>query len=55
MSVKKPVFGVGINDVDYKVTKNGFFLNKNGDYKHGQLWICPFYSVWKRMLERGYS
>lgn len=39
--MKKPVFGVGINDANYKV-------NINGD-------ICPYYRKWADMLKRCYS
>lgn len=39
------VFGVGINDADYQVSK----------YQGGKvLWRCPFYVKWKDMLKRCY-
>ena len=38
---KKLVYGVGINDADYKVQVAG--------------WKCPFYERWKGMLRRAYS
>lgn len=41
----KLLHGVGINDADYKVTQI-----VNGKQK-----LCPFYAVWRGMIERGYS
>ncbi len=41
----KLIHGIGINDADYKVTKE-----KNGK----QVWCCPFYRKWKSMLMRVY-
>lgn len=38
---RKPIFGVGINDVGY-VTQT-------------KTWKCPYYRVWKGILERCYS
>lgn len=40
------IFGIGINDADYPVTKR----NTNGK----QL-MCPYYSKWRGMLQRCYS
>lgn len=42
---KRLICGVGINDADYPVTSR----------VDGKYWKCPFYSVWKSMIERGYS
>lgn len=50
MSVKKLIFGVGINDADYNVYK---YETVNG--KTLRVWICPFYQKWKDMLQRCYS
>jgi hypothetical protein len=44
------VCGVGYNDADYTVTKRSAI---NGVSKRS--WCCPFYSAWKRMLERCYD
>ena len=54
MKAKKLVYGVGINDADYKVNKTS---SKMVDGKRVQKieWRCPFYSTWKSMLERCYS
>ena len=42
----KLVYGVGINDADYFVTKN-----ENGKI----VWMCPYYQTWTSMLKRAYS
>ena len=44
------VYGVGVNNADYAVTRN-FVEGK----KKTQVWMCPFYNQWKHILERGYS
>lgn len=43
---RKSVYGVGVNDADYSVTSYS---------DSGKQFMCPFYSVWKGMLERCYS
>lgn len=44
------VYGVGTNDVEYPITKNEVV-----DGKAVQVWMCPFYSIWKSMLARVYG
>jgi hypothetical protein len=46
---RKPVYGVGINDADYAVTKN-----TRVDGKVKQAWMCPYYMRWKNILCRCY-
>lgn len=46
----KLVCGVGVNDVDYKVTEHAII---NG--KEKIIWRCPFYSRWREMLRRYYE
>lgn len=41
---KRTVFGVGINDADYKVSS----------VADGKVVLCPFYTTWKNMLKRCY-
>lgn len=48
--MKKLVYGVGINDADYEVCK----YEKIGG-KSKQVWSCPFYRAWTRMLRRCYD
>ena len=53
--MNKLVLGVGVNDLGYRtqvyedVTKNG------GKRIRKMVFRCPYYSVWKSMLERCYS
>ena len=52
--VKPTVFGVGVNDVDYEVTRYEY-VTVGGKRKQKQVWVCPYYRVWRSMLERCYS
>ena len=45
LSCRKPVFGVGINDADYKTSP---VIN-------GKQYQCIVYRVWRHMMERCYS
>ena len=45
----KKVHGIGVNNADYAVTKSE---KVNGKSKI--VWTCPYYVVWKHMLERCY-
>ena len=48
---KKPtVFGVGINDADYNITKQGVV-----DGVTKIVWNCPYYITWYSMIRRCYS
>lgn len=38
----------GVNDVNYNVTRYAVL-----DGKKKQVWVCPYYSKWKGILERG--
>lgn len=42
----KLVYGVGINDLGYAVTKT---------VQGKRIWECPYYNKWIEMLRRGYS
>lgn len=44
------VFGMGVNDVDYQISR---YETING--KSVKIWICPFYRKWQDMLRRCYS
>lgn len=50
MNKSKTVFGIGINDADYKTSRT---VRVEG--KSIRIWICPFYAKWKDMLMRCYS
>ena len=52
---KKLVYGVGVNDADYVVKVNETIGYVDGKQRVRLVWICPFYSKWVSMLQRGYS
>lgn len=49
-SVARSVYGVGINDADYPVTKS-----YRVGHKTVTTWRCPYNTTWKNMLKRCYS
>ena len=55
LGAPKMVFGVGINDADYVVQKMETIGYVNGKRKQKLVWVCPYYRVWTKMLERCYS
>lgn len=55
MKLKKLVYGVGINDADYVVQVKETIGYVNGKRKQKQVWVCPYYRVWRDMLKRCYS
>lgn len=52
---KKLVCGIGTNDATYKVQIKETTGYVEGKQKRKVIWTCPFYIVWKGMLERCYS
>lgn len=46
---RRPIFGIGINDVDYNV-----YAYEYTGGKRKRSWICPFYRKWLSMLTRCY-
>lgn len=46
----KLVWGWGVNDVNYPITKS-----KVVDGKSKQCWMCPYYSKWRSILGRCFS
>lgn len=52
---RKLVFGVGINDADYLVTKREEIDLVDGKRKQKLVWKCPYYQTWTNMLSRCYS
>ena len=54
MRPRKLVCGVGNNNAGYVVLKYGI-TDIGGKQKRKRVWICPYYQVWKTMLERCYS
>ena len=55
MKTRKLVCGVGINDADYVVRKMEEIGRIDGKRKRKLVWVCPYYQVWKSMIERCYS
>ena len=51
---KRLVYGVGINDADYAVTKWETTC-VNGVQKRKLVWYCPYHRAWTSMLQRCYS
>ena len=51
---KRLVYGVGINDADYAVTKWETTV-VNGVQKRKLVWYCPYHRAWTSMLQRCYS
>ena len=50
--MRKPIYGVGINDADYSVYITEYVKETN---KRRTVWVCPFYKVWLDMLKRCYG
>ena len=48
------MYGVGINDAEYVVVKRETIGYVDGKQKQKQVWICPYYRVWRNMLKRCY-
>lgn len=55
MGLQKLIYGIGINDADYKVTIVEEIKSVNGKRRQREVWRCPFYSTWKNILTRCYS
>lgn len=51
---KKLIFGVGVNDADYQVSKYSY-TTVGGKTVQTQEWICPYYLKWHSLLQRLYS
>jgi hypothetical protein len=47
---KKNVYGIGINDSNYKTS-----ITEQKNNKKIRLWVCPYYRTWVNMLQRCYS
>lgn len=48
--MRRPLYGVGINDVDYSIGTSTWV-----DGKKKCVTTCPFYKVWQQMLRRCYD
>lgn len=54
-NLKRPVFGVGINDSETLTKKRTTYRDKNGKKIEIILWECPYYRTWHDMIRRCYS
>ena len=55
MKTRKLVCGVGVNDADYVVQRKETIGYVDGKRKQELVWYCPYYRVWKQMINRCYS
>ena len=55
MKPRKLVFGVGVNDADYDISKFETIGYVDGKRKRRTVWRCLYYSTWVGMLRRCYS
>jgi hypothetical protein len=52
---KRLVFGVGINNADYKQEERIRWKTEDGINKSKLLWQCPYHLKWHNILQRCYS
>ena len=53
--MNKLVFGIGVNDLGYRVQVNEDVTKDGGKRILKPVFLCKYYATWKRMLERCYS
>ena len=53
--MSKLVFGVGVNDLDYRVQVYEYVTKDGGRRVRKPVFVCKYYAAWTRMLERCYS
>ena len=53
--MNKLVFGVGVNDLGYKVHVREYVTKDGGKRVPKTVFVCKYYTAWKRMLEGCYS
>ena len=53
--MSKLVYGVGVNDLGYKVHVREYVTKDGGKRIPKTVFLCKYYAVWKSMLERCYS
>ena len=49
------IYGVGINDANYRVQLKSSKRNGNLKREFKVIWVCPYYRKWKEMLRRCYD
>ena len=53
--MNKLVYGVGVNDLDYRTQINEYVTKDGGERVLKPVFRCKYHAAWKRMLERCYS
>ena len=53
--MNKLVFGVGVNDLPYRVHVREYVTESGGKRIRKTVFLCKYYEVWKHMLGRCYS
>ena len=53
--MNKLVYGVGVNDLGYRVQVNEELTKNGGKRVRKSVYICKYYTVWTDMLKRCYS
>ncbi len=53
--MKKLVFGVGVNDLGYRVHVRELVTENGGKRSWKTVFRCPYYTAWANMLKRCYS
>ena len=53
--MNKLVWGVGINDLGYRVHVQEYVTENGGKRVRKTVFLCPYYSAWASMLQRCYS
>ena len=53
--MNKLVFGVGVNDLDYRTQVKEYVTEDGGRRIQKPVFVCKYYTVWKSMLKRCYS
>ena len=53
--MNKLVFGVGVNDLGYRVHVKEYVTKNGGKRIRKTVFRCKYYEVWTNMLERCYS
>ena len=53
--MNKLVFGVGVNDLGYRVHVMEWVTENGGKRTRKTVFKCPYYAAWASMLERCYS
>ena len=51
----KLVWGVGVNDLGYRTEVREYVTENGGKRVQKLVFLCPYYTAWKNMLERCYS